>query len=130
GVVPTTTLRFSPAPRSLSERQALFDLDLAGGDRAGVSVEITPEVGTATPMRRGYREVREHLEHEYSQWRKRCTRFRTSNLQLSRFLDRAVLDLRMLLSKDERGAPYLDAGVPWFSALFGRDSLIPAYGCP
>jgi len=56
------------------------------------------------------------------------TSARSSNVQLSRFLDRAILDLRMLMSEDD-SAPYLDAGVPWFSGLFGRDSLLAAYEC-
>jgi glycogen debranching enzyme len=70
---------------------------------------------------------RSMLEREYSRWRKQCTRFKTSNVQLSRFLDRAILDLRMLLSEGDDGVPWIDAGVPWFSALFGRDSLLTAY---
>ena len=129
GEVRTTTLRFSPAPNELSEGEARFELELGPGEQTGLSLEITPEVQGSHPTRRPYREARQELEHEYSQWRKRCTRFRSTNQQLSRFLDRAVLDLRMLLSKDDEGTPYLDAGVPWFSALFGRDSLITAYEC-
>jgi glycogen debranching enzyme len=128
-VVRTTTLRFSPAPDELTANRAVFELDLPSGERSTISLEVVPEVGAAPPSRRSYRDAREHLEHEYTQWRKRCTRFRTSNLGLSRFLDRSVLDLRMLLSRDDQGGQYLDAGVPWFSALFGRDSLITAYEC-
>jgi glycogen debranching enzyme len=127
GVVRTTMIRFSPAPQALSEGEALFDMDLGPSEKFGITLEITPEVGDRTIPRRAYREAREELEQQYAQWRKRCTRFRTGNTQLSRFLDRAVLDLRMLLSEDDAGEQYLDAGVPWFSALFGRDSLIAAY---
>ena len=32
----------------------------------------------------------------------------------------------MLLGRDDEGT-YVDAGVPWYSALFGRDALITAY---
>jgi glycogen debranching enzyme len=129
GVRRATTLRFSPAPHSIGEHEARFELDIEPGQKAGLSVEITPEVGGQRPTRRGYREARQELEHEYSQWRKRCTRFKTGHVQLQRFLDRAVLDLRMLVSRDDNGESYLDAGVPWYSALFGRDSLITAYEC-
>src|SRR5205823_3168739 len=105
------------------------ELVVSSGGDAEVVVEIQPAVGEAIPPRRPLREARERLEHEYTNWRKRCTRFRTSNTQLSSFLDRAVLDLRMLLSDDDEGRPSIDAGVPWYSALFGRDSLITAYQC-
>src|SRR5207302_11221041 len=88
-----------------------------------------PQVGQDAPPRRSLEDMRGGLERDYSRWRKRCTRFRTSNLQLSKFLERAVLDLRMLLSEGDDGVPWIDAGVPWYSALFGRDSLITAYEC-
>ncbi len=92
-----------------------------------MAVEISPEVRGARPSRRPMREVAETLQREYTSWRKRSTRFRTGNPQLSGFLDRAVLDLRMLTSQDENGTRFIDAGIPWYSALFGRDSLITAY---
>jgi glycogen debranching enzyme len=129
GVVRSTALRFSPAPQSLDEANALFEMRLDPGGKIGISMEVTPSVGDDVQPRRAYRDARQRLEQQYSGWRKRCTRFKTSNTQLSRFLERAVLDLRMLLSEDDRGDEYLDAGVPWFSALFGRDSLITAYEC-
>src|SRR5436309_3176821 len=129
GVSRTTTIRFSPAPDELAANTAVFELVLAHGERAEVILEITPEIGDVAPTRQGIREVRVRLERQYAQWRRRCTRFRAANTQLTRFLDRAILDLRMLLSEDDQGRPYLDAGVPWFSALFGRDSLITAYEC-
>ena len=127
GVVRSTTLRFSPRPKGLTEARADFEIVLPPGDTAELDVEITPAEGDDEPKRLAFREAREDLEREYSQWRRRCTRFRTSHLQLSSYLDRAVLDLRMLQSTDDDGVPYIDAGVPWYSTLFGRDSLITAY---
>jgi glycogen debranching enzyme len=129
GVGRSTTIRFSPQPSRLEAGCATFDLRVPSGGEAEVAVEVQPSVGETVPPRRPIREAREQLEHEYSNWRKRCTRFRTSNTQLSSFLDRAILDLRMLLSDDDDGRPSIDAGVPWYSALFGRDSLITAYQC-
>lgn len=127
GVVRTTTIRFSPAPDELNANRAIFKLDLGDGEELAVTMEITPVVGLTKPTRRGLPEARQHLEQEYTQWRKRCTRFRTSNHQLSQYLDRAILDLRMLLSEGDQPDPTIDAGIPWFCALFGRDSLITAY---
>jgi glycogen debranching enzyme len=127
GETRTTTLRFSPLPDILTETQAVFDFDLEAMQDTSVTLEITPSVRGAAPPRRSMREVEEGLEREYTAWRKRCTRFRTSNVGLSAFLDRAIADLRMLTAHDADGARYLDAGVPWYSALFGRDSIITAY---
>jgi glycogen debranching enzyme len=129
GVTRTTAIRFSPAPDELTANQATFEFKLAHNDTGSVAIEVIPSVGDAAPARHGFREARDDLERQYAQWRKRCTRFRTSSAPLTAFLDRAILDLRMLLSEGEGGFPYLDGGVPWFSALFGRDSLITAYEC-
>ncbi|MFL5799504.1 MAG: glycogen debranching N-terminal domain-containing protein [Actinomycetota bacterium] len=129
GVERSTIIRFSPQPTELGPGSAAFEVTVPPGGEAEVIVEVQPRVGDAQPVRRPLREAREQLEREYTTWRKRCTRFHTSNSQLSMFLDRAVLDIRMLLSEDDEGRPYLDAGVPWYSALFGRDSLITAYEC-
>ncbi|HEY7281516.1 MAG TPA: amylo-alpha-1,6-glucosidase [Actinomycetota bacterium] len=129
GVARSTTIRFSPQPSRLAAEVATFELSIAPGGESEVVVEIQPSAGEKLAPRRPLREARERLEHEYANWRKRCTRFRTSNSQLSSFLDRAILDLRMLLSDDDDGRPSIDAGVPWYSALFGRDALITAYQC-
>ncbi|HUG49333.1 MAG TPA: glycogen debranching N-terminal domain-containing protein [Candidatus Limnocylindria bacterium] len=60
-------------------------------------------------------------------WRRSSTSIETSHLHAARALERALADLRLLVNSgpqpDER---YIAAGVPWFSCLFGRDSLITA----
>jgi glycogen debranching enzyme len=127
GLARSTTLRFSPAPKTLTEGRADFEVTLQPGEDTEIDVEITPAEGEEDRRRLPFREAREQLERDYSQWRKQCTRFRTSHQQLSSYLERSVLDLRMLQSADDDGVPWIDAGVPWYSTLFGRDSLITAY---
>src|SRR5438105_1440561 len=127
GVARSTTLRFTPQPADLADGEARFEIDLEPGQESEIIVEIVPQVGDEPPPRRTLRETHEALKREYSQWTKRCTRFRTSNVQLSHFIERSVLDMKMLLTPDEDGMPFIDAGVPWYSALFGRDALITAY---
>jgi glycogen debranching enzyme len=129
GVARTTTIRFSPAPDELSAEEAVFQFNLGHNQSSTISIEITPNVENAPSSRRTLREARDHLERQYAQWRKRCTRFRTSEPKLNAFLERAILDLRMLISDESDGRMSLDAGVPWFAALFGRDSIITAYEC-
>jgi glycogen debranching enzyme len=126
GVSRTTTMKFSPQPAQLTEDEAHFEIELGPKQEWELVVEIIPQVGEP-PQRRAFNEMRADIEREYSQWRKHCTRFKMSQVQLSGFIDRAVLDLKMLLSPDDEGGGFIDAGVPWFSALFGRDALITAY---
>jgi glycogen debranching enzyme len=58
-------------------------------------------------------------------WLTRRTRLSTDSLLLSGLMDRSLRDLATLRTT-YHGAGYLAAGVPWFVALFGRDSLISA----
>src|SRR5919109_390386 len=127
GDVRSTTIRFSPAPERLDASRAEFEVACEPGQDEEVMVEIVPEVGGTGAPRVTLQQAEDRLAREYARWRKRCTRFRSSNVPLSQFLDRAILDLRMLTSHDDGGAEYLDAGVPWYSALFGRDALLTAY---
>ena len=123
----STTLRFSPAPDQLDESRALFALDIEPGQGVELALEAVPEVEGSEGGRESMQQAEERLGREYTKWRKRCTKFKTSNIQLSQFLDRAILDLRMLTARGDDGTEYIDAGIPWYSALFGRDALITAY---
>ncbi|MGH2740745.1 MAG: amylo-alpha-1,6-glucosidase [Actinomycetota bacterium] len=127
GETRSTTLRFSPAPDELTESHAEFIVQAQPGVEVELAIEITPAVGRDTPDRLPMGQAEDRLGRDYTNWRKQCTRFRTSHPQLSEFLDRAILDIRMLISSGENGTHYIDAGIPWYSTLFGRDSLITAY---
>ncbi|HEX2069989.1 MAG TPA: glycogen debranching N-terminal domain-containing protein, partial [Actinomycetota bacterium] len=129
GVARSTEIRFSPAPEKLTEHEAMFEFTLDHGEEAQLTLEITPIVEGERQARQEYRQARQDLEQSYASWRKRCTRFKTGNTQLTGFLERAVIDLRMLLAEDDDGGFRIDAGVPWYSALFGRDAIITAYEC-
>jgi glycogen debranching enzyme len=113
---------FEPHPKRMSTKKAVFDLKLEPQSSSAVEVSFLPRAGEHEPIHATH----EDLERDYSAWRKSCTRVRTSNAQLQQYVDRAVLDLRMMQT-DLDGTPAIDAGVPWFSTLFGRDSLITAY---
>lgn len=123
----STRLRFSPAPDQLTPSEATYEVESVPGEDIAISIEVVPGVGDLVPRVSSLRGAEEDLARSYASWRKRCTRFKTSHVQLSGFLERAILDLRMLLGRDDQGGRYVDAGVPWYSALFGRDALITAY---
>lgn len=62
---------------------------------------------------------------EEQQWRDRVTHIRTDNRALNQVIDQAKQDIYLLGQTFGRGK-VLSAGVPWFSTLFGRDSIIAA----
>jgi glycogen debranching enzyme len=128
GEIRTTRIRFSPAPDRLDGSKAEFEMECPPGQDHEIAVEVVPEVGEGgAPPRTTMQQAEDRLAREYARWRKRCTRFKASQVQLSGFLERSILDLRMLTAHQEDGGEYLDAGVPWYSALFGRDGLIASY---
>jgi glycogen debranching enzyme len=64
----------------------------------------------------------------YRAWNSSFTKIRTDNELFNLSIERSAGDLRLLVNDgpgpDER---YMAAGVPWFTTLFGRDSLITAF---
>jgi len=62
---------------------------------------------------------------ETHQWGDRTTRIRTDNRSLNQIIERAEQDVYLLRQTFGTGK-ILSAGIPWFSTLFGRDSLIAA----
>jgi glycogen debranching enzyme len=54
------------------------------------------------------------------------TRIETSNELFDAWIERSLADLQMMITTTATG-PFPYAGVPWFAAPFGRDSIITAY---
>jgi glycogen debranching enzyme len=122
-VVRTTSLDFHLEPGTLTENCATWELTIEPRSAFEIEVSTEPRAGEHAPSQLTH----EQLDQEYARWRKSCTRIRVSNAQLQRYIDRAMLDLRMMQTAGADGVPVIDAGVPWFSTLFGRDALITAY---
>jgi len=51
---------------------------------------------------------------------------RTDNEKINEIISRAAKDLNLMITITEEG-PITYAGIPWFSTIFGRDSIITAY---
>jgi glycogen debranching enzyme len=71
------------------------------------------------------RQARAAESMEEEEWRHRATQIRSDNRAFNQVIERAEQDLYLLrqtIGKDK----VLSAGVPWFSTLFGRDSIIAA----
>jgi glycogen debranching enzyme len=54
-------------------------------------------------------------------------RIESDNALFNRSVESAICDVSMLLSSESDSLLYPYAGIPWFSAPFGRDGLITAY---
>ncbi len=62
---------------------------------------------------------------EEQTWRQQVTRIRSDKNTFNQIIERAEQDIYLLRQSFGKGKA-LSAGVPWFSTLFGRDSIIAA----
>ena len=62
---------------------------------------------------------------EQDEWRHHVTQIRSDKNTFNRVIERAEQDVYLLRQSFGKGK-VLSAGVPWFSTLFGRDSIIAA----
>lgn len=109
-----------------------WELALAPGERRVVGLWLAPHEGEGMPPappeapEQEAERALERLEAGYRTWRQQVARIRVGEPRLARLLERGLEDLRALLSDFGEG-PFPVAGIPWFAAPFGRDSLWTAY---
>jgi glycogen debranching enzyme len=139
GVKRTLTASFDPKPASRTDTGCQIDVEIPA--RGDATVDVRLRIGEqlapgATPI-----EQRAPREHEHrprtalhiedgglpwaggGQW---ATAVRSTDLLFDALVSRSLDDLRILRGELD-GHAYYAAGVPWFSTLFGRDSLISAW---
>jgi len=156
GLVRRTLVSFTPADveasgggERVSEGSARlrWTLEVEPGAKANVrwsvSTDLSPMAGRArhveeTPSRLARSvtaaatptsEIAEPTvaEAEYGSWADRCARIRSDGELLDLAIRRSIADLRLLRNDGPmQGEHYVAAGIPWFTTLFGRDSLITA----
>ena len=126
GVARVTHVTFDPAPDELTPGRARYRLTLPPGARAEVSVTVSATADDPRPPAvPGFGELVRRRREEERQRSARATRAVTATGRFNQWLDQARRDLHMLLTETAEGSvPY--AGIPWFVAPFGRDSLLAA----
>src|SRR6266480_470065 len=121
-------IHFSLMPDGMLPNRASYRIELS--PRGSQQLRVSLNVSTSEPKRRAVRRPA-GIKLEASRERiggqpEQETKVQTNSLLLSRVMDRSLSDLRMLRCTLDGGASYFAAGVPWFVALFGRDSIITA----
>jgi len=92
--------------------------DADGAGQGDADAKVRPGRCYVPLLRRARRDLRRATA--------RAASVATSNEVLNEALCRSMADLYMLMTDTEHG-PYPYAGVPWFSAPFGRDGLVTAF---
>ncbi len=93
------------------------------GYRLQMFTSNRPTSNVSAPTTLGQARAAELLEQE--EWRQQVTQIRSDKSTINRVIERAEQDVYLLRQSFGKGK-VLSAGVPWFSTLFGRDSIIAA----
>ena len=124
-VVRRTRVAFDPPPAELNARQARYHLQLAPHETITLFVttrcEISDQVPTVVTNEHALAALTANLARAPFT---RC-RLHAASDDLDEWLARSISDLQMMVTETPEG-PYPYAGVPWYSAPFGRDGILTA----
>jgi glycogen debranching enzyme len=130
GVLRRTEVHFDPAPAKSSANRAEYQLHLKAGQREQLKVSFQivetkekPAIGKR--VRSNADEVVHGVSQASHQWLSGHAEVHSNSVQLNRVMQRCLLDLGTLKSELD-GHNFFSAGLPWYGALFGRDSIISA----
>jgi glycogen debranching enzyme len=125
GELLSSTIRFATPPSELHADRARWQLRLTPGGREVLAWELLPQGVRPAAPRSGVplEEKRAQLGQVYQRWRAECSHWRTSNEEFDQTVGHAIDDLRALYV-DADGEEVISAGIPWYSTVFGRDSII------
>ncbi|MDH7500656.1 MAG: glycogen debranching N-terminal domain-containing protein, partial [candidate division NC10 bacterium] len=125
GIVRRTILESHPPPEEQSTSRMGFRIRLGAREEATLYLSIACELSSDPPLSPSFEKSLEELEEKIRKDRAEDCQIYTSNEQFNDWLNRSLSDLHMMITETESG-PYPYAGVPWFSAPFGRDGILTA----
>ncbi len=125
GCTRTTALRFDPVPDEIAPAYVVFDLALQPNIERAVFIEVSCNADPMLPARRAFVTALRDAHRSARASRRRTVEIESSNPVFDEVIRRSTSDLAMLMTETPFGpCPYV--GIPWFSALFGRDAIITA----
>jgi glycogen debranching enzyme len=129
-VLRRTEVYFNPAPAKSSGSSAEYQLNLKAGQRKQLKVsfqivETREKPAVGKQAKSNAEEVMHDAGQTSHKWLSRYAAVHSNSIQMNRVMQRSLLDLGILKSELD-GHHYFSAGLPWYGALFGRDSIISA----
>jgi glycogen debranching enzyme len=123
GETRTVIVDWSEPPAAATPTMARFDYDLAPHSPAALSVAIRCDREHHSISRVALEVAEREAASALERGRAEFAEIETSSERFDQWVRRSASDLRMLITTTPHGEyPY--AGVPWFSAPFGRDGII------
>jgi glycogen debranching enzyme len=120
------TVHCVPAPTAVHPGEIQCETLLPAGDAVQWDLTIACEVDRQPTCEPSYESALVEAERALQSAKADDCLIETSNEQFNAWLSSSFADLHMMIS-DTPDGPYPYAGVPWFSAPFGRDGLITAF---
>lgn len=131
GVVRALEVQLSPAPQTMHERAATWEIHLDPEETKEILLSMRISESSSSP--RGPRErgatdlgqLTADLHRSTEAWMGEHARVTSGSKLLDAVVRRSLLDLRILRSRLEE-LEFFAGGIPWYATLFGRDSLLSA----
>lgn len=142
GVHRYTRISFSPYPDAVTGGAenglvtAHFSLTLLPGRKVYLYLQVKPFLGEKPPalpprgrgaIPSGFSRAVRKSYTLYEKWKQECTQFESDNVFLTNMLRRNITDLYALCTDYPGLGTVIQAGIPWYAAPFGRDTLITSW---
>jgi glycogen debranching enzyme len=120
-----SAVRFGRRPDRLTERTARWSFRLEPDRPVVLEWDVCAADGAdcVVPVARALDDTRPALDRAYRAWHDGNSRWETDVADFDGLLYRAADDLRALYVQVD-GDAVISAGIPWYSTVFGRDSII------
>jgi glycogen debranching enzyme len=117
----------SPARLKVDDGRVLvaWDVQLEAGEAISLLITVLPASRGRRHAEPTLEQATTRLESDHADWVGACARISTDNELFDRLIDVSVRDLHALMMP-VGGDQLPAAGIPWYVAPFGRDSLLSA----
>jgi len=125
GITRRTRIHCDVTPTETHGNEMKFRFDLEPKGEAKITFEIACESTETFAKTYSYSQAARHAETETKTIARSLPEVASSNSRFNDWIRRSCADVQMMtIGNPEASYPY--AGVPWFSAVFGRDGIITA----
>jgi glycogen debranching enzyme len=130
GLLRETIVGFSPAPEIIEVEdgsvEVSWNLEVPWRARTRIEMTIEPTDGEKRAPALTFSAAETAAEEHASTWASSCTGITSSQTSFDRLINASVRDLRLLGTNSSDGE-IVAAGIPWYVAPFGRDTLLTCY---
>ncbi|HEV3473450.1 MAG TPA: glycogen debranching N-terminal domain-containing protein, partial [Actinomycetota bacterium] len=123
-----TIVDFSPQPGRLDVGEsgcasASWDVDIGAGGSERLEITIEPSLEGRRVAPATFLDAKRSAYRDFASWKNSCASIESSQRAFNRVLEASIRDI-YALATPANGGRIVAAGIPWYVAPFGRDSLL------